>query len=349
MITPIYQSSRQRHWGILTLTAILLILGGTSSWIAIRHLSEHIVEEWITRYATLQLFYDRSRTLQPIIKELELSRQFADSTTLQAWAHQPDNPALAEAALAEMEAFRLRFGDQSYFVALTANQHYYHNNSSNEFADRPYRYTLRADNPADSWYFQILAQNRDIHINVNPDIHLGVVKLWLDVLMRDGDKVLGVVGTGLDLKGFIEAVLGQTHPGITTLFTNHEGAIQLYRDPALIDYASITKDEMSDKSLIFQLFSHPDDHQRIQQAMAAARRQPGTIITSFGQQQQYPLAIAWIAELDWFEITIIDLDHVLPPRLFHNILLSYMSASLILLLFLHFSLRRQRPAASGQA
>src|SRR5690606_18723239 len=116
-------------------------------------------------------------------------------------------------------------------------------------AGQELRYRLQPGNPDDYWFYRIIEQNRDLHLNVNPDIPLQVTKLWIDVLLRDGDTILGVVGTGLDLTRFIEEVMHTTDPGITQLFFDHEGAIQVSRDQAQIDFASITKAAQDKKTI----------------------------------------------------------------------------------------------------
>jgi len=117
------------------------------------------------------------------------------------------------------------------------NGDYYYNNASNEFAGRELRYRLDPDNAADVWFYQLVEQRRDLHININPDDDLGVTKLWIDVLLREGDRILGVLGTGIDLETFLRDVVDIGQPGITSLFVDHYGAIQLIKDERLIDFA----------------------------------------------------------------------------------------------------------------
>ena len=148
-----------------------------------------------------------------------------------------------------MEAFRLNFSDRNFFVALLGNGRYYYNNAANEYAGRQHRYTLDPAKPEDRWFYDIVKQRREMHINVNPDANLGVTKLWIDVLLRDGEDIVGVAGTGLDLTRFIRDVVDNGQPGITSLFVDHGGAIQAYRDQRMIDFASITKRSAHHNSL----------------------------------------------------------------------------------------------------
>ena len=223
-----------------------------------------------------------------------------------------------------MENYRLNFHDNSYFVALLASGDYYHNNAENEYAGAQYRYTLNPDRPADSWFYDIVTQNRDMHLNVNPDVELGVTKLWIDMLLRDGDQIMGVVGTGLDLTHFINEVVKQNDPGITSLFTDHEGAIQLYRDQSLIDFASISKSS-ADKTMVDRLFSSEDDKRAVYMLMEQLIDDPNQVLTRFVDidGRRHLAGIAYLPEIGWYEITLLDLDVVLPFSLFSGILFSF--------------------------
>ena len=207
----------------LLLTCILIFLVGAGVWVAGHKIILNIVEEWSARHFATQVRLEEERSLQPLIREVALARQFADSQILREWIKDPLNKGKKQRALNEMEAFRQNFADHSYFVALLDSGDYYHNNAADEFAGEEYRYTLKEDNPDDSWFYSIVAQNRDIHLNVNPDVQLGVTKLWIDVLMRDGDQVIGVVGTGLDLSRYISDIATSPDPGINNFLFDHEG------------------------------------------------------------------------------------------------------------------------------
>lgn len=325
---------------MLLMLALFLVAAGIV-WILVRQLSESIVEEWVTRYAEKQVLYDKGRTLQPILTEIALSRQFANSHQLITWARNPEDPDLKRQAIAEMENYRLNFADNSYFVALRESGDYYHNNAANEYADSQYRYSLDPDRPADSWFYKIIKQNRDMHLNVNPDVELGVTKLWIDMLLRDGDEILGVVGTGLDLTHLLNSVVNKDEPGITSLFTDHDGAIQLYRDQSLIDFGSITK-ASADKTRVDRLFSDDADKRAVQELMQQLVADPGEIKTRFVtiDDRRHLVGLAYIPEIDWYEVTLLDLNKVLPFSHFSGILLSFGLMLLASLIMLHLALNR---------
>lgn len=309
---------------ILLLTGLLVIASALAAWWVARQQAVGIVEQWAVRYAEKQVLYDKSRMMQPILREIALARQLAGSRQIREWARTPDDPELTRNAIAEMENFRLNFADQSYFLVLRESGRYYHNNAKNEFAGKQLRYRLDPKKPADQWFYDIMRQQREMHLNVNPDVNLGVTKLWIDVLIRDGNDILGVAGTGLDLSQFIREVVNNPQPGIASLFLDHDGAIQVYRDERLIDFSSITKGA-SERKTIDLLFDRAGDRTAILSAMKELEKLQTTVITRFVEMngKPYLAGVAYLPEIGWYEITLLDLSVVLPLTSFSGILLVY--------------------------
>ncbi len=314
--------------------AVLVVASGVAMWLASRQLAEGIIEVWAAHYAEKQVLYDKGRALQPLLREIALSRQLASSPQILAWGRRPDDPELIQHGIAELESFRSNFAEHNYFIGFKGNGRYYHNNAADEFAGRQMRYVLSSNKVADRWFFDIIRQERDIHINVNPDAELGVTKLWIDVLIRDGNDILGVAGTGLDLTPFLREVVDDGQAGISSLFVDHDGAIQLFRDQGMIDYASITKGHGEHRTLDL-LFAGEDDRQALRAAMKQLESNPATVISRFVRMgdKRYIAGIAYLPEIGWYEITLLDLETVLPVSSFTGIVLVY-GVTLLVALFL---------------
>jgi diguanylate cyclase (GGDEF)-like protein len=333
---------------IFLVTALLMTISALAAWYVARQQAVDIVEQWAVRYAEKQVLYDKSRMLQPILQEIALARQLAGSRQILEWARNPDDARLTARAIAEMENFRENFADKSYFVALSGSGSYYHNNASNEFAGKQLRYRLDPTTPADGWFYNIVSQQRDMYLNVNPDVNLGVTKLWIDLLIRDGNNILGVAGTGLDLSQFIREILDDAQPGISSLFIDHAGAIQVFRDERMIDFGSITKSHRESKTIAL-LFKKPEDHAAIVSAMKELESTSAKVVTRFVELhgKSYLAGVAWLPEIGWYDITLLDLDVVLPLASFSGILLVYGIALLMALLLFNLLVGRMvlRPLA----
>jgi diguanylate cyclase (GGDEF)-like protein len=325
----------------LLLTGLLIVATAIVAGVSFMWLAEGLIARWGARLAEKQVLYDKERTLQPLLREIALAQQLAASQALKPWAIDPTNPDLGRKAIAEMESYRNNFRDRNFFVALYDSGKYFFNNAENEFADRQFRYVLSPRSPDDAWFYAIIKENRAFHINVNPDAKLGVVKLWIDVLMRDGNRVLGVVGTGLDLHRFIKDVANVPQPGIISIFVDHNAAIQLYRDPDLIDYASIVKTSQERKSLDL-LLDRPEDRQAIRTIMKQLESGGPPVVSRFVEVEgkRYLAGIAFLPEIGWYEITLMDLDVLVPMKDFGGLLLTFGVTLLLALLIFNLSINR---------
>ncbi|NIC42813.1 sensor domain-containing diguanylate cyclase [Aquabacterium sp. A08] len=328
----------------LLLTTALTVLATGLAWVLFSAVAERVIEQWGLRVVDIQVRYDSARLLRPIEREIALAQQMADSQVLKRWAREPQNPLYKAQALREMESYRLNFQDRSFFVALQADGAYFHNNAANDYAQQPLRYHLRPDNPADAWFYQLVRQGRPFHLNVNPDETLKVTKLWIDVLMRDGDHTLGIVGTGVELDAFLREVVDLSQPGITSLFVDGNGAIQLYRDQKLIDFASVVKPE-GQKSLFTQLLDRPEDRERMQAHLQRLRQpdQPGgTVLNDFVVMngQRHLVGMAYLPTIGWYEVTLIDLDQLMPVQRFVPIAVALGLVLVASLGLFHLALRR---------
>lgn len=329
---------------LLGLVAGLMITASLASWLAYRGLSDNIIERWGQQVAEIQVRYDSARLLQSLEREIALARQMADSSALINWAANPEDDALHREAIREMESFRSNFRDNSYFVALRESGRYYYNNTDNEFADNQFRYTLDPDKHADAWFFQLIEEGRDFHLNVNPDTELGVTKLWIDVLMRDDrDRIVGMVGTGLDLDSFLQDIVDIEQDGITTLFVDYNGAIQLYRDRNYIDYASIIKPE-GQKNTVDLLFDKAEDKQKVLGMLQMLKNQggaTGAVASSFVavDGRKHLAGVAFLPAIGWFEITLLDLETLLPRSFLWPLVAVFLASLIITLVFFHLIIR----------
>ena len=328
----------------LLLAALLVLTASATAWAVFQRIAEGIIEQWGVRLAETQVRYDSARLLQPVAREVALARQMADSSVLRRWARKPDNASHFAQARVEMESFRANFKDQSYFVALLESGAYFHNNANREFTDQPLRYHLSPDRPADAWFYSTIHDGRDFHLNVNRDTVLGVTKLWVNVLLRDGERVLGVVGTGLELDSFIRDVVDVSPSGIRTLFVDHRGAIQLSGDRDLITYASAAS-PIADKQGVYRLLDHEEDRSRLRAMLtqlATSASPPTTVLSHFFSVggKRHLAGIAYLAELGWFEITLLDLDQLMPVSRLNIAALAFAAALLLTLAIVHLSLGR---------
>jgi diguanylate cyclase (GGDEF)-like protein len=161
----------------------------------------------------------------------------------------------------------------------------------------------------------------------------------MNCVVEENGRVLGIVGTGIDLTHFLRSVVESNQPGVESLFVNASGAVQASRDESLIDFHSITKDEGSNKTFL-QLIDTPEDRATFREMMRRAAAPEGGAEAHFLQLGGRNLLVGagYLDELDWYNVTIMDVDRIVDRRLFMPIALlialtMVSAAALVTLLF----------------
>lgn len=270
-----------------------------------------------TLFAEKQILFDRYRGLGALMQEVTLAETLTRSPVMANWARDEANADKKALALAELEQYRGSFANHSWFFIATASGNYYYNDAANSHGEDPFAYTLHRDNPRDGWYYTTLEMGQGCHLNVDHDDVLAVTNVWINCVMRDGDMVLGVLGTGLDLSAFVKEVVDFPQEGVQSMFVDQAGAIQAHRDPRFIDFHSLTN-AIETKKTVFSLLDLPGDRQQFRQMMTEVTSGDVEVRSRFMQVdgRQVLVGVGYLDRLGWYNVTVMDIDRIIDKRLF---------------------------------
>jgi serine phosphatase RsbU (regulator of sigma subunit) len=312
---------------LLVCIGIVLALAAVAGWRAFGVVEENLG----SAFARNLTRYNKQRLLTPITRELALSQRLADSELTRRFLLDENNPEKKRLFFAEAKGYQKAFDDHSYFLISALSRHYYFNDRSTPFSAQP-RYSLSPKAAKDAWFFATLRATAPYSINVNVDPKLQVTKVWFNVKVKDGERDIGLAGSGLDLSAFLDRFIKNREDGVTPIIVNESGAIQAHPDRSLINYSSIT-DKGENASTIYRLLDEPGrDRMRaaLQKARADAENIP-TFRADLGEGRRL-FAVAYIPQLKWFVVTAVDLQaaRVLDNRLW----LPFAAGGALLLLLL---------------
>jgi serine phosphatase RsbU (regulator of sigma subunit) len=283
---------------------LILLLAGIAGWHTLNSIRSHLGIAFATNFTLL----NRERILAPVSRELALSLRLAGSQVTRQWFLDEGNKDKQTLALQEAEGYRADFSDKSYFLGSALSGNYYFNDAKSPFSSAP-RYQLKADDPNDSWFYKTMQGERRFNINVDPGVKLDLVKVWFNAMVMDGERKIGMAGTGLDLSKFLQDFIGTMQPGVTPMIVDEHGAIQAHPDSKRIAFNSAAKEAVREQSL-FGLLDSPDDAAAARTALAAAVNNPGkaeTFAVTMGGKSHLT-AVSYIPELKWHVLTAVDLD-----------------------------------------
>lgn len=297
---------------LATLVAIAAPASGIFLWIV-----NGTVVKLGTLFAEKQILFDRYRGLEALMREVSLAETVARAPVIVEWAEDESDPEKAKRGLAELEHYRLSFNDRSYFAVVDKSGNYYFNDKDNTYEHNRLRYAVSQSAPQDAWYFRTRALGKGCHLNVNRDEVLGVTKVWINCIIQKEGKVLGLIGTGVDLTQFIKEVVEFPQTGVQSMFVDLQGAVQAHRDPRVVDFHSLTK-EAAAKKTIFRLLDEEDDRKALAEMMQRVAKGEALVLSRFMHLdgREVLVGVGFLDRLGWFNVTVMDVDAIIDRKLF---------------------------------
>ncbi|MGM0593049.1 MAG: biofilm regulation protein phosphatase SiaA [Pseudomonadota bacterium] len=288
---------------LLLATLLALLPAGLIGWQVLEGVRAHFGEAYARNFTQL----NSQNILAPVSRNLALSRRLADSVLTRQWLLDEENPTKRDLFFREAEGYRRDFRDGNYFLISNLSRHYYQNDGKGE-QNRSPRYTLDPDSPDDTWFFNTMDGDENFNINVNPDAKLGVTRVWLNVVVREGERKIGLAGTGFDLSGFLEDFITTDEPGVTPMIVSEDGAIQAHPDSSLIAYGATTG-AASELHRLDDLLADADQRESLRHTLQQSQRSPKQIHTLRAQLdgREQLLAISYIPALKWYVLSAVDL------------------------------------------
>ncbi|WP_202798615.1 biofilm regulation protein phosphatase SiaA [Achromobacter xylosoxidans] len=294
---------RKSLMALLLACVVALAPAALIGWQVLDGVREHFGRAFSDNFTQL----NRQRILAPVSRELALSLRLADSEVTRRWLRHEGDPAARELFFREADGYRRDLLGRAYFIASAASGNYYFNDDQ-PLSETP-RYTLSKSAADDAWFYLTLASAAKYNINVNPDLKLQTTKVWINVQVRDGDRVIGLTGSGLDVGGFLREFVNSGQPGVTPIIVDEEGAIQAHMDASLIAYNSGAGGAGAGRGTVFNLLDGGEGRAELAAAMKAARTDPQSVQSAWIKMDgiRQLVSVAYMPELHWHVLTVVDL------------------------------------------
>lgn len=334
---------RQRLSGLSLQSRFLLIMGTSSLfitllfWTMFNNFTEHLLGRIGSRFAEKQMFYDKARTLQPLIREIVMASQSADAAPVKEWALHEKDPELYRRS---MEELRNRFHSDNFFVAIASSGNFYYYDAARQLKD-PLRYSLDPASPDDAWILDFIKSGEDHGINISSNGKLGLHKIWVMVSIQDGTRVVGVIGTGIDLGEFTRNASNVHLPGATNMFINRNAEVQIYNDVNHFDFPNI-ENHSEPQHRHIQITGAHAGNQWVHQSIRKLDDGTTGIETEFVRidGKRYLASMIALPEVGWYDLSLLDLSVMMPTADFVRMVLAIAAGTLGLLAILAFTLHK---------
>ncbi|GAA3526953.1 biofilm regulation protein phosphatase SiaA [Zobellella aerophila] len=323
---------------LLIACLVALIPSGLIGWQVLGAVQDHFGKAYARNFTRLS----RQQILAPVSRELALARRLAGAVVTRHWLRDETNPEKSAVFFEEARGYADDFRSHSYFIISARSNQYYFNDPGQAFSTAP-RYRLDPAKEDDGWFFNSMAGNAPYNINVNQDTRLGLTRVWINVLIKDGEQPLGMAGTGMDLSNFIEQFIRTEEPGVTPMIIDIQGAIQAHPDASTIAFGATTGADLRGRHL-FAMVDQQQDQSRLRQALVRAEQSPDQVVLEWVtlNSQRQLLALAYIPELRWHVVTAVDVAvaHILEHPWLHKALFTLVLMLALLLFALVYAVER---------
>ncbi len=341
-----FRSLRGRF--LLLISVIYVAVGGLAA-AGFFQVAGGIIRSLAASYARQYASQQKGRLLARLEREVVLARKLVDSPLLLRFCLDEADPVKRGLALEELESYRRLFADRSYFFVVDASGHYYFNNAADEFRGKELRYTVTRGDPTTAWYFATLEHVSDFALHVDNSAQLGVTKVWVNAVVKDGEKKVGLGGSGLDLTPFLKDVVHSPEAGVETILVDAQGFVQGHSDAALMEANARIRDE-SKRLTLAGLIDDEAGRGLLKERLARLTSGASDVETfemSSGGRHVL-VAATYMKGIDWAAVVFVDPARVIRFRQFLPILLVMTGTLLVAILLVSWSLDRLVLARLGR-
>ena len=188
---------------------------------------------------TQTLEVERIKLETSVNSEIAIVLKMAGSPLIQHYFADPENPVLKKMAFEEIAGYRRAFAANSVFWVNDIDKKF--------FSDDSYAYTVDTADSNNYWYLMTLNETERYNFNINYNPDLKVTNLWINAPVFDNKrKPIGILGTGVNLSAFVNAVYKNYTSRAKLYFFNAAGEITGAKNIELVTAKKHIDEELSE-------------------------------------------------------------------------------------------------------
>ena len=160
-------------------------------------------------------------------EQLTLVLQMMKMPSIIEYLKNPDDPKIKEAAFKDLITFKESFKSKSIFWVSDANHEFW--------SDMEYSYIVHPENPDEYWYNMTMYETDVYNFNINYNPSLKQTNLWVNAVIKDNGKPIGVIGTGIPLTDMINEMYAGLDPSVTMYLYNEGNEITGALDDSIVE------------------------------------------------------------------------------------------------------------------
>jgi len=179
---------------------------------------------------------NRTRFEAAMNEQLTLVLQMMRMPSIKEFLKNPNNEALRNAAYRDFGSFRDSFKSKSIFWVSDVDKIFW--------SDMKPGYKVNPENPDEYWYNMTMYETEVYNFNINYNPTLKSTNLWVNAVVKDNGKPIGIVGTGIPLTDMIHEMYDGIDSGTEMYLYNDSLEITGALDDSILEKKLSIFDEM---------------------------------------------------------------------------------------------------------
>ena len=212
----------------------IVIVGSIAFLFSMQQIIRHNKSGQLTKL----LEVERTKLEISVNKEIAIVLKMASSPQIKSYFENPADPDLKKMAESEINAYNRALNDAVFWI----------NDIDKIFYTKGAEpYLIDETDSVNYWYPLTLHKTEIYNFNINYNPDLNVTKLWINApVFNASHKAIGMLGTGIDLTEFIEAVYKNYHGMASLYFFNSNGEITGASDIKLVAAKKNIQDKLEE-------------------------------------------------------------------------------------------------------
>ena len=206
---------------------IVCFLGSVALFSLIRNVARNHFRTQAYADMEMEARVKRSMFETSMNEQLTLVLQLVKMPAVKEYLKNPNDEKIKEAAFKDLETFRDSFKSKSIFWVSDVDKMFW--------SDMKPSYVVNPNNPDDYWYNMTMYQTDVYNFNINYNPQLKQTNLWVNAVVKENGKSIGMLGTGIPLTSMINDMYNGLDSSIIMYLYNNAQEITGALDDSILE------------------------------------------------------------------------------------------------------------------
>ena len=209
------------------IVAIVCFLGAVGLFTLIRSVARNHARTNAYAEMEMEARVKRAKFETSMNEQLTLVLQLLRMPAVKEYLKNPYDEEIKATAFKDLEVFKESFKSKSIFWVSDVDKMFW--------SDMQPSYVVNPSDPNDYWYNMTMYETDVYNFNINYNPQLKQTNLWVNAVVKENGKSIGMLGTGIPLTSMINEMYDGLDPAITMYLFNDAQEITGALDDSIVE------------------------------------------------------------------------------------------------------------------